>query len=501
MRASAVAGTTGGQFPVRSNSLFSLDKICETATASPGKLALVADGREHSYRGLYRAILAARRRLAPRAQPGRVAAVLIYSIADAWPVVLGLRSLGCTTVAIDRGADMAHLARLDVALVVIRKGEMRWAEALSFAPPGAEVVEIEADVAIDGEAAGALQGAPVTALVGGHVLLTSGTTGVYKCVLLSPEREQLTAAMGALDWVVNVLQFGLWTAIGYSTAVAAWCTGSAVIVWQGPDLHRSFDYPRITHAFATPAFLARVLAGLEGEAPRHQNLRLTVFGGPLSASLARQAKARLAPMVLTAFGSSEVGGWALTEIAGPQDLKWHKIAAGWSVEVVDETGRPLPPGELGEVRVRTPESSSGGYWGDPESTARFFRDGWFHPGDLGVLDGEGRIAFHGRITNVLNIRGDKRAAEPFEQALAERLGIESVCVMSETGADHEEELHVVIETARPIPAADLAEAARATLHGFAQARFHFVETMPRNHMGKVLRGALRAQLLARKPAS
>src|SRR5262249_40315412 len=141
-----------------------------------------------------------------------------------------------------------------------------------------------------------------------------------------------------------------------------------------------------------------------------------------------------------------------------------------------------------------------GYLHDETATARFFRDGWFYPGDLGVLDTEGRLALMGRGTDVLNVLGDKRPAQPIERAFEEALGVASVCALSESGPDGEEAVHVVIEAPGPIDRTALETVAKTQLSGFPAAHFHFMPALPRNEMGKVQRFKLRQQLLAAGPA-
>ena len=230
------------------------------------------------------------------------------------------------------------------------------------------------------------------------------------------------------------------------------------------------------------------------------NFKLTQCRGPLSLALANQVRTRLTKQIVTSLGSTESGGWAMTEISTDDDLLWHRLYPWRTVEVVDEADQPLPPGQLGQVRVLL-DSSFAGYLNDPDATASFVRDRYFYPGDLGVLDGKGRIALHGRVTDVLNIMGDKVPAAPYERALQEALGLDGVCVLSEQGPDREEQLHVVLETAEPIDEARLREAALAHLGRFPAARFHFLDRFPRNHMGKVERLKLKQHLIEQQQAA
>jgi acyl-CoA synthetase (AMP-forming)/AMP-acid ligase II len=161
---------------------------------------------------------------------------------------------------------------------------------------------------------------------------------------------------------------------------------------------------------------------------------------------------------------------------------------------VDDADQPLPPGELGRVRVDTQEARINSYLGDPETTASFFSDGWFYPGDLAVLDGKGRLALYGRTTDIVHIRGNKYPAEPWEREIQEVLECEGVCLLSGSWRSEAEQLHLFIESRRPISNQALAEAVRATLSGFPGVHIHMIDALPRTPNGKIRRIALAQQL-------
>src|SRR5262249_40003860 len=135
------------------------------------------------------------------------------------------------------------------------------------------------------------------------------------------------------------------------------------------------------------------------------------------------------------------------------------------------------------------------YYREPAATARFFRDGWYYPGDLAIVHPDGRVSLHGRTTDVLSVRGSKRAAEPFERALREALGVEDVCVFT-MGSPEGELAHVVLQSAAPPPPATVTAALKQVLEGFPKAVVHVVEAMPRGGTGKVQRLRLKQMLMA-----
>jgi acyl-coenzyme A synthetase/AMP-(fatty) acid ligase len=294
--------------------------------------------------------------------------------------------------------------------------------------------------------------------------------------------------------MINLLNLGLWTAAGYSSPIAAWSIGGAAVFHPAAQGWRSLQLPALTNAMGTPALFSRALADAPATLSPNPRMTLVVTGAQPSRALVEKLKALITPNVVSGLGSTEGGGWATTRLDTPEDLRWHRLNPARVVEVVDEDDQPLPPGRLGQVRVKLANGFTG-YVNDPETTALFFKDGFFYPGDLGVLDGEGRMALFGRVTDVVNIQGDKVPALPFEEALQDALGLEGVCVFSEAGPNGTEELHVALETAEPIDETRLREAAQAHLIGFPDAHFHFIEALPRNEAGKVQRFKLKQRLL------
>jgi acyl-CoA synthetase (AMP-forming)/AMP-acid ligase II len=212
--------------------------------------------------------------------------------------------------------------------------------------------------------------------------------------------------------------------------------------------------------------------------------------------LAQQTEHVLTPHIFTFIASSEVGIWSFTAIEQPEDLHSHRIHSSVELEIVDFSDIPVPRGEVGTVRLRTPESVSG-YLGDEEASRRFFRDGFFYPGDLGLIEPDGRLVLRGRTSNVINVLGTKVAAEPIEEALAERLGAEGVCIFSAQDGSAEEEIHVAIQSKHPITAEALASSLKAELPRFPHAQVHFFAALPRNAMGKIDRAAINRQILGK----
>lgn len=471
------------------------EAIFAHARAAPGRLAARQNGERLSYGDFAARIAAVRDALRGEAAAGRGVAVLcIHRPLDAWIVGLALRSLGVTTVHGRAVADLERLALGPVGVVTV-EGES-WPSLAAAAETSGSALAVLPRALLAASAGAALDTPPGPR--GGHILLTSGTTGAYKKVLAAPEFEAANCEMRIrafgldADSVVCAFDFGGWTSIGYRFPVTAWQAGAAVVLHQGADRHLALAPGDVTCAFAQPQLLADLLAAPEGALRRDEALTLVFSGGVLPTAQWRDAQTRLTPDVRTCLGATEVGSLTLTRIDGPQDLAWHAPCEGIEIEVVGDDGQPLPVGQVGVVRARTCGVDE--YLDDPETSGEFFRDGWFYPGDLGVFRADGRLSLQGRVTDVIHVMGDKIATAPIEAAIQERLEAAGVCVFSAPGIDGEA-VHVAIQLGRPVAAGELKAVLAEALPRTAQVLAHAVAAFPRNHMGKIDRAALKRALL------
>lgn len=479
-----------------------VDRIHRAALETPERPAIIHNLTSISYRRFYLSITAMRRQLAAHSlQPGGVAVLWIDDLLVSWVADLALRADGHTTLSVRSGPEVEGVGELDVVAIVTLGREGRLVEDYAL-PAAPRIVVAELDLADDGDPE-----PPPAGPAGGHILLTSATTGRYKMVPLDAAREAMTVKVGqqmmaqhleqsGRPVTIALFDFGLWTVMGYVAAITAWSMGQTAAFHQGPDKYALLTLPGLTHASVTPALLEELMAAPEGAFPRNDELEIRLVAGALSELLFRRTTQRLTTRIVTSVGSTEAGSLARTEVKSAEDLRWHRLNPDAAIELVDENDRLVAAGQVGQIRVPIGEDISR-YLNDADATAASFKDGHFYPGDLAVLDGAGRIALLGRVTDVIPLNGDKLPAAPFETAMQGALGRE-VCLLSEQGADRGEHLHVVVETPTPIDAATLRAAAAEHLAAFATIHFHFVAALPRNHMGKVERFKLRQTLVTRR---
>jgi long-chain acyl-CoA synthetase len=472
--------------------------IFDWAERTPDKTALVYNGHPWSYRAFADFIALARGYLDRQgcAGPG-VAVVAAVNLLDFWILSLALRSLGLTTVVVPTVEAIGGLGLPDVRCVVTPAAESWPGLAELCASRGFRLVSFSPI----GQAPLGLDAGPQPERSGGHILLTSGTTGMSKKVLIDPsfESQSLRARREITgitqDSVISVFDFAGWTAAGFKVPACAWEVGATVVADQRPQRHMGLLYPGVTEAMLVPTMLASLLAEPEGAFPRNESLHLTVGAGTITQTQIDQAKARVTPHLFSRLSATEVGMFGYTALETPDDHRWHRLVPGREVQIVDEFDRPLPADQLGLVRVSTAGEATG-YLHDDEATRTFFRDGFFYTGDLAARRADGRIALQGRVTGVINIGGGKLSPEPIEDGLREALGLSGACLFSLQDDAGEEQLHLVVEGTAPVDEARLVTYLRGALPTLPPTHIHTVATLPRNTTGKLMREAVRTQVLA-----
>ncbi len=480
-----------------------VDKINHFARRGPDKPALVYNQQELSYRAFACAIELARRWLeaqgiaADGVSGSSVAVLAIANIRDAWVLSLAVRSLGVATLVVPSLEQIVHLGLAGIGCVVTTETEnWRGAGELCQAAGWRRITvpkTIFADLANTS--------IPVTGTTphfGGHLLLTSGTTGRFKMVMadLAQQSDSLSVrqqVFGISDQsIVNLANFQLWGGGAHNFAIATWDAGGAVVFQQGGDVHTALNYRGITHTLATPYSLACVLSAPAGAFGRNDAMRLIVVSGPLSEAMTLAAQRRLTRQIYTYYGTTEAGVVAVTQIVHLEDIASHKILPSRQVQIVDDRDRVLPAGREGQVRIRTAHGVNR-YFQDPLASQEFFRDGYFYPGDLGIVRPDGRLVLRGRVTEVINVLGVKIAAGPLEEAVQRETGATGVCIFSAPDQTGVEEVHVAVEPRRSVDRSTLSRVL-SQLPVRVRARLHCVDALPRNDLGKVRRDVLRRQL-------
>ena len=169
--------------------------------------------------------------------------------------------------------------------------------------------------------------------------------------------------------------------------------------------------------------------------------------------------------------------------------------SGVDVAVVDDDGSPTGLGEIGEIVCRG-DVVMNGYWNNPDATAATLRGGWLRTGDMGSFDERGLLTLRDRSKDVVISGGSNIYPREVEEVLITHPDVTEACVV---GAPDEEWGEVVVAfIVGDVEPADLDEHLLARIARFKRPkRYEFVDELPKNSYGKILKRALREQLAGR----
>ncbi|GAB5901130.1 acyl-CoA synthetase [Mycolicibacterium mageritense] len=250
-------------------------------------------------------------------------------------------------------------------------------------------------------------------------------------------------------------------------------------------------------AFLAPTMVQR-LVDTGRAAPR--NLRTIVYGGgPMYVDGMKKALAAFGPVFAQIYGQGEspmtITGLRRRDHADVDEAVLGSVGtarSGMQVAVVGDDGRPVDAGEIGEIVCRG-DAVMSGYWKNPSATAATLKDGWLYTGDMGSFDARGYLTLRDRSKDVVISGGSNIYPREVEEVLLEHAGVAEACVVGAPDPDWGE-----IVVAFIVGEADAAELDAHLLERIARfkrpKRYEFVDTLPKNSYGKVLKRELRARL-------
>lgn len=290
--------------------------------------------------------------------------------------------------------------------------------------------------------------------------------------------------------------------------------GATSHILPGPDpaaVLEAIERHKVTKFFAPPTVWISLLRHPDFDRRDLSSLRKGYYGASIMpVEVLREIGERLPNVRLWNFyGQTEMAPMAV--LLRPEDQIRKAGAAGkpaLNVEtrIVDSDGNELPPGEIGEIVHRSPHAILE-YLNDPEKTAEAFRGGWFHSGDLGVMDEEGYITVVDRIKDMIKTGGENVASREVEEVLYQHPAVAEAAVV---GVRHPSWIEAVVAIIVPKPGMTVTEEeirahARAHLAPFKVPKaVAFADSLPKNPSGKILKRELRemyAGLADRIPGS
>ncbi len=351
------------------------------------------------------------------------------------------------------------------------------------------------------------------------LMYTAGTTGQPKGVMLSHNSfsiyvlENVSPASPEIE-EKNLLSVPLYHVAGIQAMMAAVYGGRTLVIerqFEAKEWLELAEKEKVNRAMLVPTMLKQLIDLPEFPKYDLRSLKIITYGAaPMPLEVIKKA-VKVFPGVsfIQAFGQTETAS-TITSL-GPED---HLIEGGEEeieqklkrlasigkampdveMKVVDENGNTLPARQIGEILARGPRVMTG-YWQDEEKTSKTIDpDGWVHTGDMGYIDEDGYYFLAGRATDMIIRGGENISPEEVEDVLHSHPKIDEAAVIGVPDEEWGEEPRaiIVLKKDKQASSEEIIEYTRLRLSSFKRPRsVVFVDSLPRNPMGKVLKKDLR----------
>jgi fatty-acyl-CoA synthase len=497
------------------------------AARQPAKPAILCEGRELSYLRLHQeSNRAARALLGTGVRNGDRVAYLGHESELFYGLALACAKAGAVFVPVNwrlTQPEIDHILRDSCAVILFAEPGLlaRIAELRPLLPSLRTVVELDGT---GGQCPGlerwlgaaSADDLEPTARPDDPVIqiYTSGTTGYPKGVVIAHRSiYMLPEDVGDqgddwIDWraddvsLISLPGFGLAGLGWFFDSFAAGATTVVMPMWVSEEAVRLIHDMSVTITFVAPAMLRMMLNEPMVKPGIFKSLRKVTYGGaPISTELLRES--------LEVFGCDFAQGYASTEtgrfgtcLPPSQHIPGNPLLAsagracpGNQIKIIDHNGATLPPGEVGQVCVRTPAPMLE-YWNNPEATSRTLVDGWIHMGDAGYLDDNGYLFLGDRINDTIIVAGQNIYPAEVEKAISAHPAVADVGVVGVPDPLWGDAIaaFIVLRPGEHVTPRQLMVFLRDRLADYkVPSRWQFIEALPRNPNGKILRRVLREQ--------
>jgi malonyl-CoA/methylmalonyl-CoA synthetase len=485
------------------------------AKSTPEKLCVRFEGERWTYdrlRGRTESFAAALRSWGLR--PGERVALFLGNSPDFLVAYLGTHLARGVAVPVNiqyRRAELRHIFNdAGVRLCLTDEEQRQELDRARKDLPGLEaVIETGEELETFLDTAEAHEPEPPSGEDLAVISYTSGTTGRSKGAMLLHRNlvANIEAVCTAWQWTTEdhlLLALPLFHTHGLMVgAHGTLFTGASAELWRKFDAAGVYDAlieGSFTMFFGVPTMYTRLLREAGSRDERPPPLRLYVSG---SAALSPQAfeefERLFGERILERYGMTETG----MNLTNPYDGERRPGTVGGpfpkqEARVVDiETREPLPAGEVGEIEVRGPHVFEG-YRNRPDATAESFdEDGWFRTGDLGSVSEDGYFTISGRSKELIISGGYNVYPREVEEVIEGCPGVAEVAVVGLPDEEFGEQVAAAVVRDDPgLTAEKITDFCREDLANYKHPRqVVFVDTLPRNAMGKVLKHEVREGLI------
>jgi len=339
------------------------------------------------------------------------------------------------------------------------------------------------------------------------VMYTSGTTGKPKGAVRKFQREVLAHVLAFVEQTpmvageTHLAVCPLYHATAFGFTSINYILGGTVVVqseFKPETFLETIERHRVTTTAVVPTMLHRLLELGPARIRKYDTSSLKAIftgGAPLSATLARDVLDTLGDKLYNFYGATETG---LVTLAGPDDLRQSpgtigRIVPGQNVRLLDELGRDVEDGAVGELYAKSEQLVSG-YHADDAATRGSMRDGFFSVGDLARRDARGCFHIEGRKRDMIITGGINVYPAEVEAVLDAHPAVLEAAVVGIADREWGERVraYVVLRPGEVVTAEELAAFCVERLAKTKVPRdLRFVESLPRNPTGKVLKRELR----------
>jgi acyl-CoA synthetase (AMP-forming)/AMP-acid ligase II len=504
--------------------------VARAAARFPTRIAVEGTGRQLTFAELGdRVVRLARGLRALGLEPGDRVLDLQSNSVSYLETALAIRSAGLVRVALNyrlHPTDWERIAVDSGARAIVY--DARFAEpaaALVSGRDGIEHVVVIGDGApgrpyehlIDDQVADRVPAIEPDAMCGLHY--SSGTTGHPKgarrthrnwfASLVNMSYDVLGGAPHPTDTYVHAGPITHTSGLFVLPFLVAGARQVVLPAWDPDDFVEAVVERGATHTAVVPTMIARLLARGDLDSETFAGLRMLGYAGaPMPPEQMRQAYERLTPNLVQYYGLVEAippvtvlnADDHARGLAGASELLTSagRAALGVEIAVVDETGTPLPPGEVGEVITRG-DHVMGGYWNAAgrDDLAKIVRDGWLHTGDLGHLSADGHLWLVDRKGDMIISGGYNIYPREVEDVVAEVPGVGEVAVIGVDDPDWGQRVVAFYTVAGGLELDErvIADHCAARLASYKKPKeLRRVDAFPLNSTGKIAKKELRAQL-------
>jgi len=343
------------------------------------------------------------------------------------------------------------------------------------------------------------------------VMITSGTTGFPKGCITSHRtyvfhciNNAIEKGLGAHD--VALLSSPIYFSHGRSFTIATLYFGGTVIIhshFDPVEVLKTVEREKVTYLGTVPTMCERLLQAPDVESYDLTSIRcLSITGGKVHPPVLEKLRQTITPNIYRTYAATDSGQMAISK---PADMAAKPASAGrpvWCAElrIVDEAGRPVAVGDVGEILSKSPLATQG-YYKNPAATEASFRDGWFHTGDLGYFDEDGYLYVVGRKKDMVKSGGISIYPLEIETVLYHHPDVLEAAVIGLPDPEWGEIVKAVV-VPRPgtgLRGDELIQFCKERLASYKVPKaVEIVDALPHTELGKVAKERLKQMLSAGK---